>query len=524
MRLLYLLILAVLTTFCPLAAATNSITLPDLSTLGQTGGWAIADSASVRLLSDAASSYIETTLPAGAAKAEATATYDIPLESIRGAVVLVSVEARAVNVQQPEKAYLGIKLMLHTSSPTAGDSYPQADGNGKTFPVNYDWKRLSFRAMAPKDAVMARLVLGIQDTSGTVDFHSPQVRVVARAVEAPDKTPAGPIYTGHGQGALRGTMAATGIKADDIPVLGSWGANVVRYQIAFPKSTATESQGDFDAAVDGVLDHLDQIIPVFNQYGIKVALVQMGTPGGRDSANTCEKLFSDPAWQSYFISRWEKTARRYKGNKTIWAYDLLNEPVLGDIAPGLLDWHDLAERTARAIRSIDKEHAIVVEPDPWADPSALSYFSPIDVPGVVYSVHMYSPHEFTHQGVYSNPVGAVYPGVIAGRTWDKNTVRATLQPAIDYGKMFHVQIYVGEFSAARWAKGADRYLADVIDVCEDNHWDWSYHAFREWQGWSPELGEDKSVTTPAASPTARLLVLQKAFSKNQQFSSIKGYK
>jgi len=29
-------------------------------------------------------------------------------------------------------------------------------------------------------------------------------------------------------------------------------------------------------------------------------------------------------------------------------------------------------------------------------------------------------------------------------------------------------------------------LRDCIEVFEEYGWDWTYHAFREWQGWSVE--------------------------------------
>ena len=45
---------------------------------------------------------------------------------------------------------------------------------------------------------------------------------------------------------------------------------------------------------------------------------------------------------------------------------------------------------------------------------------------------------------------------------------------------------VGEFSAITWADGADRYIADCISLFNEHGFDWTYHAFREWPGWSVE--------------------------------------
>ena len=30
------------------------------------------------------------------------------------------------------------------------------------------------------------------------------------------------------------------------------------------------------------------------------------------------------------------------------------------------------------------------------------------------------------------------------------------------------------------------WIRDCIDILEEYGWDWSYHAFREWDGWSVE--------------------------------------
>ena len=66
------------------------------------------------------------------------------------------------------------------------------------------------------------------------------------------------------------------------------------------------------------------------------------------------------------------------------------------------------------------------------------------------------------------------------------------------------KIYVGEFSAAAWAPGADQYLRDCIEVFNENGWDWTYHAFRESPCWSVEhKGPDGRHMTPALSDTPR---------------------
>ena len=49
---------------------------------------------------------------------------------------------------------------------------------------------------------------------------------------------------------------------------------------------------------------------------------------------------------------------------------------------------------------------------------------------------------------------------------------------------------------------------DCIDIFEEYGWDWSYHAFREWGGWSVEReGPDAQHLVPAAdTPRKRALL------------------
>ncbi len=223
-------------------------------------------------------------------------------------------------------------------------------------------------------------------------------------------------------------------------------------------------------------------------------------------------------WKANHV-RWQLTwggfPRSPADKGDLAAYDAWLEGALGE---GLLDWPQLAEAAAKKVRAVDPDHAIVIEPAPWGGPEAVSHFAPIDVPNVVYSVHMYLPHPFTHQGVYDNPRGFEYPGLIQGVKWDKDRLRLALKPALDFQRDYGVAMYVGEFSAIRWAPGesACDYLRDVIEIMEEYGWDWAYHAFREWDGWSVEHGPDPKDRSCAKSPTSRRRLLCSWYAKNQR--------
>ena len=125
---------------------------------------------------------------------------------------------------------------------------------------------------------------------------------------------------------------------------------------------------------------------------------------------------------------------------------------------------------------------------------------------VVYQVHCYTPGEFTHQGVFSPETGRVWPDPARG--WDRDYLRRTLEPVREFERRHGARIYVGEFSAIAWAQGAENYLRDCIALFEEYGWDWTYHAFREWNGWSVEHeGPDARHMVPSADNPRRRALL-----------------
>ena len=83
------------------------------------------------------------------------------------------------------------------------------------------------------------------------------------------------------------------------------------------------------------------------------------------------------------------------------------------------------------------------------------------------------------------PTGTV-SRTTTGRPFDKDYLRRAVQGAREFQLRHNARIYVGEFSVAAWAPGADRYIADCADIFAEYGWDWTYHAFREYEAWSVE--------------------------------------
>ena len=448
-------------------------------------------------------------------KGAASASTALPVERFRGCRVTVRARVKADKVVEPPQHWNGIKCMLKIVTPeqTLWEQKSNVFGS-------FDWKEIVFTTAIPRSAESIDLILGLESTCGTVWFEKVRMEVTGRQRVRPAK-PLG-AFKGHDRPRLRGTMISPPRFGEaDLEVLaGQWNANHVRWQLTaggFPRCILDEKPvAEYNAWLDKELAHLESMLPHLEKQGV-LAVIDIHTPpGGRDANHDC-LLFRRKEYQDAFIANWIMIAKRFRGQKAIWGYDLVNEPVEGTIPEGLMNWRELALATSKAIRQIDPDVPIIIEPAPWGSPEALDWFEPFDpaeVPKVIYSVHFYLPHLYTHQGVHNNPAGIAYPGELQGKYWDKERLRQALRPVIEFQQDYGAAIYLGEFSAARWAPGAERWLSDSIDIFEDYGWDWAYHAFREWDGWSVEHGPDPGNHERSTVPNEREKLLRHWFSKN----------
>lgn len=480
-------------------------------------GWSGVESPGVRLTPGCQGGQALAVEVAAGTRASRTVSMPLPVTALRGARLLCQSMVKADEVTPSPQPWNGIKFMLHLRGP-GGQQWLQQDNVFGTF----DWKRIQFKARVPLDTEAAELILGLEAVSGQAHFDDLKVVVVQGPRPRPASRPAGPAFTGHDEPRLRGAMIHPEITPESLRVLGGeWRANLIRWQLIRSGAAARLSTAEaYDAWLEGELKRLDAALPLCESLGVRVVLDLHspwgGTPTASGYVGSDTGLFTNRAAQAKFIEGWQLMARRYHGSQVIWAYDLANEPVENEVGEDCDDWQALATRAARAIREIDPSHAIVVEPTPWGGPEAIENLEPIPVPGVVYSVHMYVPHAFTHQGVHSASSGLAYPGTMDGKTWDKDALRRVLQPVVDWQRDHGVHLYLGEFSAIRWApdNSAFRYLRDCIELFEEFGWDWSYHAFREWDGWSVEHGPDRNDRARSATLTDREKLLREWYGRN----------
>ena len=458
------------------------------------------------------------TVPAAEATGSHMIRLPVDLSRYRGCKLQFECLVKAENVSKPPESYNGVKFMFHFKSAEGPHWLNQNNVFG-----TFDWKKISLAAYIPEEISGAEIDLGLQNSAGTVWFD--EIRVTVAATPRPPRpkpadNPA-PAFKGHNLPRLRGAMSPNTFKDEDLRVLGQeWNANLIRWQMTrnWGKTGTERDLTEYNRWIDAELDDLDKVLEAAGRYGIKVVVDLHSPPGGRVE-NRDLAICHEPVYQDAFVAVWEKIAHRYKGNKAVWGYDLVNEPQQNAPPPeGVPDFLGIQVRAARAIRAIDPTTPIIFEADEWDSASAFKNLDPVDVPNAIYQVHMYVPGEFTHQGVHGSKTGVSYPGKIGATEWNKEALRKVLAPVREFQRAYNVHIYCGEFSAIRWAPGdsAYRYLKDCIELFEEYGWDWSYHAYREWDGWSVEHGPDEKDRQPTKEPTNRKKLLLEWFAKNKK--------
>lgn len=446
------------------------------------------------------------------------ATAKVDPAPLAGHTVRLSVRVRGEDVVGES----GLKFMLSwTDDATGVTTYPEPYYPGKVRPTGtFGWTNLVFTVSWRGTTVRgATLYLGLQRASGRVFFDLSSLKVstcedvfpyVNENLICPydDLVARRPV--------LRGAMSSAPLRVteDDIRTLASWGGRLYRYQMHASLSQFRARHPGFDLPdrdapreawrrfdrlwLDEALDHLvTNVLPWARQYGLMVVVDMHQVPGGFFKAFGAQSVFGRPEFAEDFFDAWRHAATRLKGNHdVIYGYDLMNEPQQQH--PGKWSYWTLQERAAREIRTIDPVTPIVFAANEASSPEAFRYLSPIDLTNVIYQVHFYRDNAYTHGRWASAEAARTYPD----GAFNKDYLRRLMVHVRRFQQKHKARIFCGEFSACGWAPGADRWIADVIDIMEDYGWDWTFHAFREAPMWSVEHVYDGMFRGAKAVPSS----------------------
>lgn len=438
---------------------------------------------------------------------------ELPAEKMKG---LIQLEARirGKKLAVGSKAYFGPKVMLFHQFGKK-NSWPEPEGSKLG---TYDWRTVAMILEIPQNTTKVILTLGIQSASG--EFDVDYVRIYrceesdeSVTVSVPENREALAIPRGPGKGTrYRGVMSGHDLSAAAFETLADWNVNLIRYQMQ-PGNRNISTPELYLSWIDDEMKKVDSIMPLLKKHGMKV-VIDLHTGPNTKVSKVASNILTESTNFSTLIETWKRLAAHFKGNPLIYGYDLLNEPVATEAT--LASWQKVVETLVEAIRKIDPVTPIIIEPCAAID-NFDGGLKPIRAENIIYSPHFYQPFSYSHQGVHNKWLKWSYPGYIAGTYWDKEQLRVAMKSTIDFQRKYNVPIFVGEFSVICWAKGGEKYLSDLIELMEEYGWDWTYHAFREWGGWSVEHSAEKPFEFKRSASNPRKDVLLKALKENRRF-------
>ncbi len=159
-------------------------------------------------------------------------------------------------------------------------------------------------------------------------------------------------------------------------------------------------------------DYLNQNIAWAKANGIYLILNMHVPQGGYQSQGTGDALWTNIENQNRLAALWKAIATKYKDEKQIAGYGLVNEIVP---TSSLTQWQQLAQRLVDDIRTVDKKHIVFIEKPIYikgqSTENADFNFPVINDNNKVYEFHTYEPYYYTHQ-LFSwtgLPDGGKYP-------------------------------------------------------------------------------------------------------------------
>lgn len=159
-------------------------------------------------------------------------------------------------------------------------------------------------------------------------------------------------------------------------------------------------------------DYLNQNIAWAKANGIYLILNMHVPQGGYQSQGTGDTLWTNVENQNRLVALWKAIADKYKDEKQIVGYGLVNEIVP---TSSLSQWQQLAQRITDNIRMVDKNHILFIEKPIYikgqTSENADYNFPIINDDNKVYEFHTYEPYYYTHQ-LFSwtgLPDGGKYP-------------------------------------------------------------------------------------------------------------------
>ena len=238
------------------------------------------------------------------------------------------------------------------------------------------------------------------------------------------------------------------ITRDDIRFIKRTGMNSIRVPFNWRLFT-TDDYANVWAGPG--FEMLDRLMAWCSEEGLWVVLDMHCAPGGQTGDNIDDSwgypfLFESPESQQRTIELWKRIAERYRNERVLVGYDLLNEPIAHYYDRQKLNplLEPLYKRIVSAIREVDPDHLVFLGGAQW-NTNFGAFGAPFD-PKLVYTFHKY---------------------------WC-DTTQAMVQEYVDFRANDRVPLWMGESG-----ENSDQWIGSFRRLQEKNNIGWCFWPYKK---------------------------------------------
>ncbi|HBC28951.1 MAG TPA: hypothetical protein DC006_04670 [Prevotellaceae bacterium] len=227
----------------------------------------------------------------------------------------------------------------------------------------------------------------------------------------------------------------------DMKFLASQGFNTLRVPMHYKYFTLPVEQepvpGEQTWLQEGFA-RIDSMCVWAERHGMLLVLDMHACPGGQSSGDICDYDSSKPSlWESEanrakLIALWRRIAQRYRDEKCVAAYDLINETNWTLPDRNKLLW-DTFKAIIKAIREVDSKHLVILEGNSYSNDYTGLPSSKMDSKMML---------QFHRYGVYNT--------------------KSQVQYMANLGAKYNCPVYIGEFG-----ENSNSWTADAIRLYEE---------------------------------------------------------
>jgi hypothetical protein len=340
-----------------------------------------------------------------------------------------------------------------------------------------------------------------------------------------------------------GRLSENMMQEDVFKRMSDWKVNLVTINYGYDEKLNLREIPEAPTVPDSMMRYknglyiLDKFIQNAKKYKMFVNITAGGAWGGGDiNVATGETTEENEKDELYYLEKLKELhvylGKKYKDNSTVLAYNYISEPHTPYI---VANWSTkVIPDFLEAFRKVDDNTYLIFSAGLWGFPEFGKgnprISEPVNDPAnkIIYSMHGYAPHNYTHQGIGGRPDGLVYPGMLKMFNgspliwWDRDELENSIHSALEFSKKYNVKLIDSEFSANRKIPSAYKWFDDRISIYEEYGISWTAFNFGNpnWDGWNLTVADNapSGRVADGGVETNRLKVIKKYLKRNTEFN------